>query len=906
MTHDQAGPDSALREDIRRLGDQLGDTLVRQEGADFLALVETVRVVSKQALAEGRPSDVRAVVSGLDTPDAIRLARAFSSYFHLANLAEQLNRVEEDRTDPELVPSWEPADPRAATTGGDDAIAALLGRLDVRPVFTAHPTEATRRSVAHKRRQLAVLLERRADPRADPGEVVRIDRHVAETIDLLWQTDELRLDRPTPLDEARNVLMVLDELRRDVMPSLLEGFAEDLPETAVADPWMLRPIRFGTWVGGDRDGNPNVTAEVTRSVLALQRRSGIQHCIAEVQRLASELSVSTRIVGISPELSALLAEYAQRLPQVEHRFGRLNAQEPYRLVLAYVHERLVRAQDGDEHGYATADELVADLVVLRESLCQHRGERIAAGPLDRVLRVVVAFGFTMATMDIREDSRRLHQLLGAMFSRVGASGDRYATLSRAERFRLLSQELATGRPLAPPSVALDDDLERTHAVFSVVREAIERDGADAIESYVVSMTEDADDLMAALLLAADAGLVDLPAGTSMIGFVPLFETTSALRRCGQVVDRLLSDAGYRQVVRSRGDLQEVMLGYSDSNKAGGTTTSRWEIHRAMRTLRDVAGVHGVELRLFHGRGGTAGRGGGPTYEAIMSEPFGVLRGSIKITEQGEVISDKYGTPALADQNLRRTLAAVVDASLHHVESSIDPATLRRWDGVMAAVSDRANRAYLDLVEHPSLVRYFTASTPVDELAALNIGSRPARRGATGSDDVGLDDLRAIPWVFGWTQSRQNVPGWFGIGSGLAAAREAGHGPELADMARDWPFFADLLSNIEMVLFKTDLAISAQYVDTLVEPADRGLFGLIRDEYERSCSELLSVLGTSDLLERQPRLSRTLRVREAYLEPLHALQIELLDRSRSGATDPGLRRALLLTINGIAAGLRNTG
>ncbi len=907
---DLSDRDTRLRDDIRRLGQQLGDTLVRQEGQEFLDLVESVRAAAKASRSgTGPETGVRDLVEPLDLPTAIRLVRAFSSYFHLANLAEQVHRR---CTDPVLgehgMPFVDPAT-LAAAAGPDQIpsptqVRGLLESLDVRAVFTAHPTEATRRSVSYKRRQIARLLEQRDDPRIGPVERRRIDAHVSETIDLLWQTDELRLGRPNPLDEAATVLGLLGDLRTDVMPRLLE----DLGVVVGDEQWaaLLRPIRFGTWVGGDRDGNPNVTPEITRTVLERQRRRGLELTADEIDTLVTELSVSTRIAGHSEELTARCEDYRERFPGVARRYERLNAEEPYRLMLSFMRERVERAIEQRRDGYRCADELVDDLLVLRSSLLEHNGARIAAGPLDRVLRVVVAFGFTMATMDIREDAGRHHSLVAALYGRLGLPGTPYDELSPAERFRFLAAELTAGRPISVPDVQLEPAEQRTFELFRVVRSAILRDGADAVESWIISMADDADDVLAVAVLAADAGLVDLPRGVAHLGFVPLFETVSSLRRAGQIMDRLLAVPAYRRIVELRGGIQEVMLGYSDSNKVGGTTTSRWEIQRAMRALRDVAARHGVTLRLFHGRGGTAGRGGGPTHDAILAEPFGVLHGAIKITEQGEVISDKYGTPALADENLRLAVGAVTVASLFHTESQFSAERMGEFDAVMDVVSSAANAAYLELVRDPSLVAYFLASTPVDELAHMNIGSRPARRGGSDSGR-GLDDLRAIPWVFGWTQSRQNVPGWYGVGSGLRAARAAGHGELLAEMASAWPFFADLLSNVEMVLFKTDLEIAEQYVRRLVEPSHRGVFELVRSEFEQTRDEVLTVLGIDTLLARQPVLARTLGVRETYLEPLHALQVELLDQERrSSGENPSRRRALLLTVNGIAAGLRNTG
>ena len=898
--------DRALRDDIRRLGNQLGDTLVRQEGQAFLDLVELVRARSRAARTDpAELATLESLLGDLDLPTGIRLTRAFSSYFHLANLAEQVHRYATDEESG--VPGLPFVPPRLVRDEGGivdlESVAEMVDRLDVRLVFTAHPTEAVRRSVSYKRRQIAELLTIRHDPRSTAADHRRVDRHVSEAIDLLWQTDELRLEKPTPTDEASAVLSVLDDLRSNVMGNLLEEFASGLEDGGVDAPPTLRPVRFGTWVGGDRDGNPFVTAAVTAEVLDLHRTAAITALISGIDTLISELSVSDRISGSSDELTALLERERERLPGVHRRFARLNAEEPYRFALSYIRARLDAVTTGAEVGYANADELIDDLMVLRRSLADNGGEVVARGPLDRFLRVAVAFGFTLATMDIREDARKVQALVTGLVDRW-SDGPDYAGLDHSERREFLARELSRGRPLAHRSVDLDPGLAATRDVFDVISRAIDRDGNDAIESYILSMTTDADDVLAAAVVAMDAGLVDPSAGIARLGFVPLLETPDALARAPQILDDLLSTPAYRTLVDLRGGIQEVMLGYSDSNKIGGTVTSLWGIHRAMRSLRDVAEGHGVGLRFFHGRGGTVGRGGGPTAAAILAEPYGAVQGAIKITEQGEVISDKYGTPELASRNLGSTVGAVMAATLFHTEAKIDAERLVAWDAVMDRMSEAANAEYRSLIDDPSLVRYFLSATPVDQLGELNIGSRPARRG-TGST-AGLDDLRAIPWVFGWTQTRQNVPGWFGVGAGLAAVRADGHGDELERMARGWPFFASLLSNVEMVLAKTDLVIADHYVTRLVHPDHRHVLDRIHDELDRTRSELLTVLGTTELLERAPTLRRTLGVRDVYLEPLHALQIELLARLRGNDERPSLRRALLLTVNGIANGVRNTG
>jgi phosphoenolpyruvate carboxylase len=541
---------------------------------------------------------------------------------------------------------------------------------------------------------------------------------------------------------------------------------------------------------------------------------------------------------------------------------------------------------------------------MERSLLANRGELLARGPLRRVMRTAATFGFRLATMDVRENAARFHAGVGMLFDRFGRLPGPYDGLDRQERGAALSAELTSLRPLRPPAATLDGDAAAALEMFATLRTALDRFGDGVVESCILSFTRGADDVLAAAVLAREAGLVDVSLGVARIGFVPLVESTDAVRQAGAILDELLRDPAYRRLVALRGDVQEVMLGYSDSNKEAGITTSQWELHRAQRRLRDVAHRHGVVLRLFHGRGGTVSRGGGPTHEAILAQPFGTVEGAVKVTEQGEVITAKYGLPEGARHNLELGLAAVLEASLLHRSSRQPLELLASWDDVMDLVSHVASDAYTGLVATPGMVEYFRSATPVDQLGALNIGSRPSRR---PGGEHGIDDLRAIPWVFGWTQSRQIVPGWFGLGSGLAAARAAGHGPALSEMHRSWHFFRTFLSNVEMSLAKTDLTIARRYVECLVDPSLHHLFEMIAAEHARTVEEVLRVTGQREVLDRHPELRRSLQLRRSYLDPLGHLQVSLLSRLRaSDDPDPEIRRALLLTVKGIAAGLQNTG
>jgi phosphoenolpyruvate carboxylase len=894
----QMQDDASLRTDVRTLGELLGQSLVRQEGQDLLDLVEKVRAAVRKGSGE---SELREA----SVDQAVQLVRAFSTYFHLANVAEQVHRSRILATERDQSGSWiaQAVDKiqKAQESGyeiSDAEIKTWLEGFSVRPVFTAHPTEASRRSVLSKLAHISDLLEERNNK-------VR-DLRLSEAIDLLWQTDELRVERPLVIDEAVNALYYLDDLFRLTVPEVLEEFAYEVARLGVTIAPDAKPLSFGTWIGGDRDGNPNVTPDVTRETIVVQVGHAIRVISEAIGQLRQSLSVSTRIIGVSDQLKESVERDLTNIPEFEARYRRLNAREPYRLKTTAIMHRLELTRKRHAAGaghtpgrdYDNTEELLADLFIMRDSLLANRGELIATGELERIIRVVSAFGLIHATMDVREHSQIHH----AALAQFGIAAD-YTEQNPDRRFDTLVAELSSKTLRAPKN--LDEQSAKTLDTFRAIDDLIAQFGPEVIETYIISMTKQPEDVIAAVVLAKEAGLIDIPNGIAKIGFAPLLETVAELRAANVILEKLLSDPTYRKLVSLRDDVQEVMLGYSDSNKDAGIATSQWEIHQAQRRLRDTAMKHGVKLRLFHGRGGSVGRGGGPTYDALIALPWGSLDGQIKMTEQGEVISDKYSIPMLARENVELTLAAALEATILNRGPRQPKEDLSQWNECMELVSEQSFQRYRNLVSHEDLPAYFYSSTPVEQLGDMFLGSRPSRR--QGAND-GIDNLRAIPWVFGWTQSRQIVPGWYGVGSGLKAAREAGKTEVLKQMLGDWHFFKTFISNVEMTMAKTDLAMAEHYVNALVPKELHHFFADIKAEFELTSREINALRGNEDLLGDQPLLARTLQIRDQYLAPLHMMQVNLLERVRAAGddADPLLRRALLLTINGVALGLRNTG
>jgi phosphoenolpyruvate carboxylase len=904
----QAEPtsDDALRSDIREMGRILGDVIRSQWGEDFFELEEDVRNATRMLREHPSSEGLALLLNRLElaSPEQIEhLVRSFTTYFHIANTAEQHHRI-----GPEFLSAAMGEDSWSVSTGSDLSTAerqSLLDRLHVRPVFTAHPTEAARRSILSKLQAMEDVLVVWRSAQLGERERALLRRRMAELIEGIIQTDELRLGRPEPLDEAGNILYYLELLWGGTVAEVVESFLAS--RTLKTSGVHFSPIRFGTWVGGDRDGNPSVTAAVTRSTLALQNERALRLLRDEILQLSAELSQSLKLVAISDELATSLRDDREIMPRAWAEAQRLYSEEPYRLKCAFVLDRLENAlqvaQTWDPPEgpvYRTSAELLTDLGIMSRSLIANGSGLAAQGRLQKLMTNVAAFGLTLAQMDIRQDSSITSAAARELMLTAGITQE---TFDEAAEARAMAVELRGRRPLLAPVARPSNQTSEVLDVLDVVRQAQDRFGQDAIDTWIVSMARGPEDLLAVLLLARETGLVFPAERVARLKAVPLFETIEDLRGAARTMDAYWSIPEVRQLIELQDNVAEVMLGYSDSNKDGGITTSNWELYRTQLEIWVCAQTHGIDVMFFHGRGGSVGRGGGPARDAIRAQPPSTVNGRLKLTEQGEVISDHYSNRAIAATQIDLYLRSVTEASLPRSASLRGPAENKDWSQAMDRLSATAYQKYRSLLDRQGFADYFRASTPVEELAELNIGSRPARRGS----QTGIGTLRAIPWVFAWTQSRQIVPGWYGLGTALEVVGLEGMGDLLEEMFEHWRFLQTLLSTVEMALAKTDMEIAERYVQELVPAHLQDIFADIRDEHERTVREVKRLTGQNELLERFPVLRRTLRIRAPYIDPLNHLQILLLKRLRQDPEAVGrLRRALLLSINGIAAGLKNTG
>jgi len=919
MSHAVADKEMPLREDIRLLGRLLGDTLREQEGDETYHLIEQIRQTAirfRRDEDQQARADLESLLDLLSPAASVAVIRAFTYFSQLANIAEDLHHNRRRRAhhlagSPPQEGSLKMALERVAQAGrGPRAIAEFFRDALISPVLTAHPTEVQRKSILDGQMAVARLLAERDRLQLTAEEQDRNEDELRRVILTLWQTRILRELRLTVSDEIENGLAYYRYTFLQQLPRLY-GEIEDLlrsrwPQAEISVPTFFR---LGSWIGGDRDGNPYVDAEVLQRALSRQSGTALEHYLDEIHQLGMELSQSLRIVTVSAELD----ELAARSPdQSDHR-----RDEPYRRALSGIYARLAatarsldcarsaRAEIAPAQPYADVTEFVRDLDIIAESLNRHGGQRIARGRLRNLRRAARVFGWHLAPLDMRQHSGVHEQVVAELFA-LGTCRDDYLALAEAQRRQWLLEELELPRLLRSPFLTYSAQTQKELRILDTGAEAQRRYGVQALPSTIISNSNEVSDILEAALLLKETGLLRPgPEPQLAMNIVPLFETIADLRSCARVMDELLSIGLYRKLLDSRGGTQEIMLGYSDSNKDGGFLTSNWELYKATVQLVEVFRKHEVRLRLFHGRGGTVGRGGGPSYQAILAQPPGSVRGQIRITEQGEVIASKYSEPEIGRRNLETLVAATLEATLIEADQSAEGEGTYRQ--IMDELSADAYAAYRDLVYNtPGFVAFFRAATPITEIADLHVGSRPASR--KKSDRI--EDLRAIPWVFSWSLARIMLPGWYGFGSAVEHLRKR-HGDEglalLREMHARWSFFRALLSNMDMVLAKSDLHIASRYAELVHDRALRErIFGRIQAEMHKTLEHLFAITGQRELLESNPLLARSFRNRRPYIDPLNHLQVESMRRFRSGEQDEKTKRAILLTINGIAAGLRNSG
>jgi phosphoenolpyruvate carboxylase len=903
--------DARLRTDIRLLGRILGDTVRDQEGADVFDLVERIRQTSiRFHRDDDQPArrELELILDSMSISQTLRIVRAFSYFSHLANIAEDQNNIRQMRarstaSRPGTLPLTL-AHARAAGFSAAD-LRRFFETAEVSPVLTAHPTEVRRKSTIDREMEIAALLDRRERVQLTPEEGEASDEQLRRAVLTLWKTNLLRRTKLTVLDEVANGLSFYDYTFLHEVPRLHCTLEDRLNEGDNGRGELASFLKMGSWIGGDRDGNPFVTADVMRGTLKLQSSRVLRFYLEELHLLGAELSLAAHLADVSKDLRALAERSPDKSP---HRSG-----EPYRLAVSGIFARLTataarlevettRPAVGEAAPYANVAEFKADLDILYRSLVSNNSGVIARGRLRLLRRAVDCFGFHLASLDIRQNSA-VHERTVAELIDAAMPGMSYLALNEEARVALLTGELRNARPLTSSFVKYSEETAGELALFHAAADAHARYGSAAISQCIISMCKGMSDMLEVAVLLKEAGLIH-PSGRSAINIVPLFETIEDLQASSGIMDRMLSIHDYRKLVDSRGSVQEVMLGYSDSNKDGGFVTSGWELYKAEIGLVGVFERHHVRLRLFHGRGGSVGRGGGPSYDAIIAQPGGAVNGQIRITEQGEIISSKYSNAEVGRSNLEILAAATLEASLLQPKHSApQPEYLK----AMEELSAMAFRAYRGLVyETDGFADYFWSSTVITEIATLNIGSRPASRKKTRE----IEDLRAIPWVFSWAQCRLMLPGWYGFASAvetwIAEHPEQGM-PFLQELYREWPFFRMLLSNMDMVLAKSSIAIASRYAELVPDVTLREkIFGRIRREYHSCIDLLLKIMDQQRLLQSNPLLERSIRNRFPYLDPLNHVQVELLKEHRAQNPDEQVLRGIQITINGISAGLRNSG
>lgn len=910
-----------LKDNIRYLGRVLGETILKKEGDGVFKLIEDIR---KAAVKFHRENDQQAslqlenLLKHLTPEQTICVVRAFSYFKHLVNIAEDLytqqqTRLNEDNLHPGMLAhSLDKMSKKAVTF---ETIDAFFKDALISPVLTAHPTEVQRKSILDIEHTLAFLLAERGNL-LSKKELARNHLLIEGAICSLWQTRILRFSKLTVINEIENALSYYNNTFLEVIPEIMQDLERDINQQfadELSEPYQLPSfLHMGSWIGGDRDGNPFVNASTLQQAIDLQAQSAFKYYAKELDALRRELAISTRLVGASDGVQALAAHSKDQSP---HRLD-----EPYRLALNGIYAKLIAteknllagADQSTQASYVNVEALLADLDVLTRSLMENKGDALIYPRLGKLTKAIETFGFHLSTIDILQSSDVHEAVIKELFHKAGYDFD-YDTLTETEKVSTLLDELKQPRLLFSAFQQYSELVHKEIGILNQAREIRQQFGVRAVRQYIISHTETLSDLLEVALLQKETGLFRGIWGSQKaqldLNIVPLFETIADLRNATQIMGQWLSLLGIRHILRYQGNEQEIMLGYSDSNKDGGFLTSNWELYKSEIALVELFKQAKIKLRLFHGRGGTVGRGGGPTYQAIMAQPQGTVDGQIRLTEQGEIIANKYADPRVGRQHLETLIAATIDASLFQ-QDALESTKRRAFEMVMEDLSTTAMTSYRSLVyETPGFADYFFAATPISEIAELNIGSRPAARKSTRS----IEDLRAIPWGFSWGQCRLLLPGWFGLGSAIhqyiaqdESTRET-RIETLKEMLAHWPLFKTLIANVDMVLAKTDLVVARHYAHLVNDKTLReSIFSRIEQEYLLTTQALNLLKGTNERLSNNPTLANSIRNRLPYLDPLNHLQVEMIQRYRNGETHEKLKLAIQLTINGVAAGLRKTG
>lgn len=913
-----------LRRDVRFLGHILGEVLVHQGGNGLLAIVEEIREMSKTLRAGFTPelfAEFKKTITTLAPEIRHQVIRAFAIYFQLINIAEQNHRMRRKRdyersAGEDIQPGSIEDVVRSLKSQSiaPDEVRTILQGISLELVMTAHPTEATRRAVLDIHKRIANDVMELDNPNLTFREREQLREKLLGEVITLWQTDELRDRKPTVIDEVRNGLYFFDQTLFDVLPEVYQEVERCLVKYYPDEAWHVPTfLKFGSWIGGDRDGNPSVTSSITWETLTMHRRLALYKYETKLRELMKHVSFSKNIVEVAPEL---FDSIDQDRAHIELQYDDVwrNEKEPYRIKVNYMIEKIRNTGNPsvpDKKKYCSPAELMNDLQVIDRSLRHHFADFIADAHVQKLIRQVELFGFHLASLDVRQHSKEHEAAMKEILAKMSIVED-YSQLAEEDKIKLLTELLNDPRPITSPYLSYSESTQECLDVYRTVKRAQQEFGRSCVSSYLISMTQGASDLLEVLVFGKEAGLYVREADGSItctLQSVPLFETIDDLHAAPDIMTTLFQIPAYRKSLDSTNQLQEIMLGYSDSNKDGGVITANYELRVALRSITAAANKFDIKLKFFHGRGGALGRGGMPLNRSILAQPADTIGGGIKITEQGEVLSSRYSMKGIAYRSLEQATSALIQGALN-ARAPQENATEAEWDEIMRGISEKAQHKYQDLIfRDPDFLTFFKESTPLPELGELNIGSRPSKR--KNSDR--FEDLRAIPWVFAWTQTRYLLPAWYASGTGLYSYYQENpeHLAVMQDMYKNFSFFQSLIDNLQMALAKADLLIAKEYGTMVKDPAvAERIFGLIQDEYRKTSELILAITGQNDILDNVPVIQESIRLRNPYVDPLSYLQVQLLSELRSlrdqNGDDALLLREVLLTINGIAAGLRNTG